>query len=212
MSRRSTLRLHWRRTSRDSFSILLVISLRNQVTCCCKECRNPEQYDAIVRAMAQGRTKVSEIASATGIAASNTKGYLDKLISLGIVERELPLNENGATNRWGRTCSIRSCTAVRCSPTPSASTSSLPNAALPKAAEMLQVSAVTPGSTRSRTCALVANDNGWLSCGFDVADTLFRKRTVPVTTLFRNGDRLISTLFRIERCSVSTLFRKVRGL
>lgn len=58
-----------------------------------QECRNPEQYDAIVQAIAQGRTKVSEIASATGVAASNAKGYLDKLISLGIVERELPLNE-----------------------------------------------------------------------------------------------------------------------
>lgn len=58
-----------------------------------QECRNPEQYDAIVQAIAQGRSKVSEIASATGIAASNTKGYLDKLASLGIVERELPLNE-----------------------------------------------------------------------------------------------------------------------
>ena len=58
-----------------------------------QECRNPEQYDAIVQAIARGRSKVAEIASATGIAASNTKLYLDKLASLGIVGRELPLNE-----------------------------------------------------------------------------------------------------------------------
>lgn len=58
-----------------------------------QECRNPEQYDAIVQAIAQGRSKISEIASSTGIPASNVKGYVDKLASLGIVERELPLNE-----------------------------------------------------------------------------------------------------------------------
>ena len=58
-----------------------------------QECRNPEQYDAIVQAIAQGRSKISEIASSTGIPASNVKSYVDKLASLGIAERELPLNE-----------------------------------------------------------------------------------------------------------------------
>lgn len=58
-----------------------------------QECRNPEQYDAIVRAIANGHTKVAEISSAAGVPASNTKMYLDKLSSLGIVARELPLNE-----------------------------------------------------------------------------------------------------------------------
>ena len=58
-----------------------------------QECRNPEQYDAIVQAIAQGRSRISEIASSTGIPASNVKSYVDKLASLGIVERELPLNE-----------------------------------------------------------------------------------------------------------------------
>ena len=58
-----------------------------------QECRNPEQYDAIVQAIAQGRSKISEIASSMGIPASNVKSYVDKLASLGIVERELPLNE-----------------------------------------------------------------------------------------------------------------------
>ena len=58
-----------------------------------QECRNPEQYDAIVQAIAQGRSKLSEIAGAAGIPASNVKMYVDKLISLGVVERELPLNE-----------------------------------------------------------------------------------------------------------------------
>ena len=51
-----------------------------------QECRNPEQYDAIVQAIAQGRSRISEIASSTGIPASNVKSYVDKLASLGIVE------------------------------------------------------------------------------------------------------------------------------
>ena len=58
-----------------------------------QECRNPEQYDAIVQAMASGRSKISEISSAAGIPASNTKAYINKLISLGIVVRDLPLGE-----------------------------------------------------------------------------------------------------------------------
>lgn len=58
-----------------------------------QECRDPKQYDAIVQAIGNGNSKIAQIANATGIAASNAKLYLDKLISLGIVERELPLNE-----------------------------------------------------------------------------------------------------------------------
>lgn len=58
-----------------------------------QECRDPKQYDAIVQAIGNGSSKISQIANATGIATSNTKSYLDKLISLGIIERELPFNE-----------------------------------------------------------------------------------------------------------------------
>ncbi len=58
-----------------------------------QECRNPEQYDAIIQAIASGKSKISEIASTTSIPASNTKLYIDKLASLGIVKRELPFGE-----------------------------------------------------------------------------------------------------------------------
>ena len=60
-----------------------------------QECRNPEQYDAIIQAMASGKSKISEIASSTSIPASNTKTYLNKLISLGVVKRKLPFGETG---------------------------------------------------------------------------------------------------------------------
>lgn len=46
-----------------------------------------------MQAIAGGRSEISEIASSMGIPASNVKSYVDKLASLGIVERELPLNE-----------------------------------------------------------------------------------------------------------------------
>ena len=55
-----------------------------------QECRNPEQYDAIVQAIAQGRSKVAEIASATGIAAS-------RRLAIGAVRRRAPLRHFSAT-------------------------------------------------------------------------------------------------------------------
>lgn len=55
-----------------------------------QECRNPDQYDAIIQAIAAGRSRLSEIASLTGIPESNTRTYLVKLQTLGIVKRELP--------------------------------------------------------------------------------------------------------------------------
>lgn len=58
-----------------------------------QECRSPEQYDAVIQAIANGKTKVSEIAAAAKIVQSNTSGYLRKLGSLGVVERELPFGE-----------------------------------------------------------------------------------------------------------------------
>ncbi|MBR2835733.1 MAG: ATP-binding protein [Coriobacteriales bacterium] len=58
-----------------------------------QECKTPMQYDAIIQAIASGKSKVSEIASATKIPDSNTNMYLNKLITLGIVKRELPYGE-----------------------------------------------------------------------------------------------------------------------
>ena len=61
-----------------------------------QECRSPDQYDAIVQAIASGRSRLNEIASTAGIPESNTRTYLTKLMSLGIVKQERPFGEQSA--------------------------------------------------------------------------------------------------------------------
>lgn len=61
-----------------------------------QECRSPDQYDAIVQAIASGRSRLNEIASTAGIPESNTRTYLTKLMSLGIVKQEKPFGEPNA--------------------------------------------------------------------------------------------------------------------
>lgn len=67
-----------------------------------QECRNPEQYDATVQAIAQGRSKISEIASSTGIPASNVKTMTRALRCLR--------SANGAMSPWAKTCCKSPCT------------------------------------------------------------------------------------------------------
>lgn len=59
-----------------------------------QECRNPDQYDAIIQAIASGKSRLVDIATAAGIPESNTRTYLAKLQSLGIIKRELPFGES----------------------------------------------------------------------------------------------------------------------
>lgn len=61
-----------------------------------QECRSPEQYDAVVQAIARGRSRLSEIASLARIPESNTRTYLKKLESIGIVKRELPFGDDAS--------------------------------------------------------------------------------------------------------------------
>ncbi len=58
-----------------------------------QELREPATYNAILQAIADGRTKVSQIATAVGIEVSACTGYLKNLMALGIVQRETPLGE-----------------------------------------------------------------------------------------------------------------------
>lgn len=56
-----------------------------------QECREPMQYNAIIRSIATGSSKISEIAGASGINDSGViSNYIAKLISLGIVKKEFP--------------------------------------------------------------------------------------------------------------------------
>ena len=55
-----------------------------------QECRDPAQYNSIIKAIATGASKMSEICSKTGIDTALATSYLGKLISLGIVRKEKP--------------------------------------------------------------------------------------------------------------------------
>lgn len=56
-----------------------------------QECREPMQYNAIIKAIATGSSKMGEISGSSGLNdTSATSNYISKLISLGIVEKEYP--------------------------------------------------------------------------------------------------------------------------
>lgn len=55
-----------------------------------QELREPAIYNAIIRAVATGSSKISEIASKVGIDNAKASNYIDKLIELGIIEKETP--------------------------------------------------------------------------------------------------------------------------
>jgi AAA+ ATPase superfamily predicted ATPase len=60
-----------------------------------QELREPQTYNAIITAIAAGRTKLSEISSAVGLGSGPLTGYIDNLISLGIVKKERPMLSEG---------------------------------------------------------------------------------------------------------------------
>ncbi len=58
-----------------------------------QELREPRIYFGILLAMAGGKRKPSEIANATGLAATTLNKYLSVLRGLGLVEREVPVTQ-----------------------------------------------------------------------------------------------------------------------
>ena len=61
-----------------------------------QECREPAQYNAIVRAIANGASKLSEISSKVGLETSLCSTYISKLISIGIVKKERPFRDEAS--------------------------------------------------------------------------------------------------------------------
>jgi len=58
--------------------------------------REPQTYNAIITAIANGKTKLSEISSLAGLETGSATKYINNLISLGIVKKERPLlSESG---------------------------------------------------------------------------------------------------------------------
>lgn len=58
-----------------------------------QELREPERYNSIITAVAEGRSKLSEIASAVGLETGACSRYVDSLVELGILCRETPVTE-----------------------------------------------------------------------------------------------------------------------
>lgn len=58
-----------------------------------QELREPATYNAIVTAIAAGKTKLSEIASTVGLETGLCSKYMTNLITLGILKREVPVTE-----------------------------------------------------------------------------------------------------------------------
>jgi AAA+ ATPase superfamily predicted ATPase len=58
-----------------------------------QECREPAQYNSIIAAVAGGASRMSEICTKTGLETSLCSSYLTKLMSIGIVKKELPFAE-----------------------------------------------------------------------------------------------------------------------
>ena len=58
-----------------------------------QECREPARYNAIIKAIAGGASRLSEIAGKTALETSICSTYISKLISIGIVLKERPFRE-----------------------------------------------------------------------------------------------------------------------
>jgi len=59
-----------------------------------QEVRDPSYYNAIVRTIANGATRLGEIASKVGLETSACTIYLKNLIDLGILQKEFPAGEH----------------------------------------------------------------------------------------------------------------------
>ncbi len=61
-----------------------------------QELREPGIYHAMIRAIASGHSKMSELANALGMTSSSLSPYLAKLQELGIVQKKYPVPATGA--------------------------------------------------------------------------------------------------------------------
>lgn len=61
-----------------------------------QECRDPAQYNSIIKAIATGSSRMSEICSKTRLDTGLTTSYLNKLMSLGIVKKEMPFGTDSS--------------------------------------------------------------------------------------------------------------------
>lgn len=58
-----------------------------------QECREPAQYNAIIKVIANGASRLSEIAGKVGMETALCSAYISRLISIGIIKKERPFRE-----------------------------------------------------------------------------------------------------------------------
>lgn len=58
-----------------------------------QECREPAQYNAIIKAIAGGASRLSEVSGKVGLETALCSTYISKLISIGIIKKEHPFRE-----------------------------------------------------------------------------------------------------------------------
>lgn len=61
-----------------------------------QELREPSSYNAIITAIASGKTRLSEISTTVGMESGLCSKYLSNLITLGIIKRETPVTEQSS--------------------------------------------------------------------------------------------------------------------
>lgn len=61
-----------------------------------QEFREPAQYNAIIKAVANGANKINEISSKVGLESGLCSSYISKLVNLGIIKKEYPILEKNS--------------------------------------------------------------------------------------------------------------------
>lgn len=67
-----------------------------------QELREPSMYNAVITAIASGKTKLSEIATTVGMETGLCAKYISNLMTLGIVGRETPITAPGGKKTYYR--------------------------------------------------------------------------------------------------------------
>lgn len=65
--------------------------MASPIPSCSRKCASPARYNAVIRAIANGEGRLTDIADAAGIERTAAAGYLKGLEELGIVRLEKPV-------------------------------------------------------------------------------------------------------------------------
>lgn len=67
-----------------------------------QELREPQNYNAIITAIAEGSSRMNEVSTKVGLDSATCSKYINKMIELGILHKEKPLGENSSKKVYYR--------------------------------------------------------------------------------------------------------------